>query len=185
MAKKGINGRAKGAKFELETAKGISAWWGTKFHRTPGSGGLHWKSDNRVTGDITPGSDAVEDFPFSVECKKVEDWNFEQIIKGVGEVRDWWSQCHADALTVDKVPLLIFTKNRSPSYYMMPYRSWTDVGLPVRRVFITSVLRDNAKKEDLVAIGHFEDLTAVSKETIVDKLKNGKGSVKNGRKKSS
>lgn len=183
--KKGINGREKGAKFERTTAKDVSEWWDGDFHRTPGSGGLHWKKDNRVTGDITPGEKESKTFPFSIECKKVEDWNFEQIIKGVGIVPDWWSQCVRDAESVGKIPLLIFTKNRSPVFYMMPMKDWRTIGVPFHNVFLASIKRNvgMAYKRDRVAIGHFDDLMAIPKETIIKNLKNGKGSVKNGGKK--
>ena len=80
MAKKGINGKAKGSGFELRVAKILSKWSGEEFNRVPQSGGLRWKSDNNVTGDIVPPFDMK--CPVSFECKKVEiDWDFNTLLE--------------------------------------------------------------------------------------------------------
>jgi hypothetical protein len=112
-----INSKAKGSEFERKVAKLLSKWWKEQFHRTPMSGGLHWKEDNRVAGDIVTPPNSV--YPFTTECKKREEWEFEQIIKGTGEVEKWWTQAITDGERVGLKPLLIFSKNFAPSYLMM------------------------------------------------------------------
>jgi len=112
-----INSKNKGNEFELKVAKLLGKWWDETFRRTPGSGGLGWRSDNRVTGDIVTPEGSL--FPFSVEAKKHEKWDFSQFIKGTGEVDSWWDQCVRDSVTVDKEPLLVFSKNFAPTYFMI------------------------------------------------------------------
>jgi hypothetical protein len=115
--KKRINSKAKGNEFELKTAKVLSKWWGEDFHRTPQSGGLHWKKDNRISGDIVTPPDSV--FPFNIECKKREEWTFEQLLKGTGDLEKYWKQCLDDADSTDMKPMLIFSKNFAPNYLMI------------------------------------------------------------------
>lgn len=118
MAKsKGINSKAKGSEYERKIAKQLSAWWGEQFQRTPMSGGLHWKNDNRVAGDIVTPPDSV--YPWTTECKKREGWELEQVLKGTGDVEKWWNQSVADGQRVNLRPLLVFSKNFAPSYVMM------------------------------------------------------------------
>ena len=64
--KKKVNGKAKGGVYERKIAKLMTEWTGVKFERVPASGGLHWKKDNRVYGDIVCNDPT---FPFVVECK--------------------------------------------------------------------------------------------------------------------
>lgn len=122
--KKKINSKAKGSSYELKIAKILSAWWDEEFHRTPMSGGLHWKSDNRVVGDIVTPPDSL--FPFVVECKKREEFTFEQILKGTGDVEKWWKQCTGDCKRSGGLkPMLIFSKNFAPNYLMIDYTDFS------------------------------------------------------------
>lgn len=149
-------------------AKLLTIWWGAEFHSTPASGGLHWRKDARVAGDIVAPSEGGEDYPFSNECKKVEGWNFEQLIKGTGEVTDWWSQCIRDAKEVSKIPLLTFSKNRSPIYFMMPSDSWAKLGMEPKNYFITTFRLDGVEQH--VTVGMFDDLLAIPKDQVVKYL---------------
>lgn len=110
-----VNGKKKGSNFERKVARLLTQWCGVEFHRTPGSGSLHWGKDTRVRGDIVPPIDFY--FPFSVEVKKHEGWSIEQILNYKGEFFSWWGQCVHDALETNKTPLLVFSKNRSPIYF--------------------------------------------------------------------
>lgn len=109
--KKGLkNPRAKGSEFERDIAKLLSSWSGRGFERVPLSGGLRWKEDNNVTGDIVPPMEL--DFPVSIECKKVEeDWDFDRLLEGTSGIWKWWNQCCGDCDRVNKQPWLIFCKN--------------------------------------------------------------------------
>lgn len=169
--KKRVNGRNKGASFERKIAKQIGEWFECEAHRTPQSGGLRWAEDNRVSGDIVVSLNVP--FPFNIECKKHEGWDFEQLIKGTGEVTDWWLQCITDAREIKKVPLLTFSKNYSPIYYMIYQKDWEKLPLPNRNYFVTTFETEdeNGKVEEHhVAIGMFDDLVSIPKDKVVKSL---------------
>lgn len=111
--KKKKNGNRKGGDFERKIAKLMTEWTGVKFERVPASGGLHWKNDNRVYGDIVCNDPT---FPFVVECKNRQSWNMDALIKGSKEVEKWWAQVNKDAAATGLQPLLIFTRNQQPDY---------------------------------------------------------------------
>lgn len=124
-----VNSKQKGSNFERLVSKQLSAWYGEDFHRTPGSGNLHsWGSDVRVRSDIVPPPDST--FPFSVECKKHEGWNLDQIVNSKGDFFNWWAQCSRDADEVKKIPLLLFSKNRSPLYFAMRETEYFKIPFP-------------------------------------------------------
>lgn len=113
-----INSRDKGSKFERVIAKMFTEVYGVEFHRTPLSGGLHWKNDNNISGDIVPPANI--NFKYSIECKNVEEsWDFDKIIEGTSKIWDWWSQAVRDAKDYKKIPVLIFKKNRKEPYVMI------------------------------------------------------------------
>ena len=109
----------KGSGYELKIAKYMSAWWGGNFSRVPASGGLHWKGDQRVAGDIIP--PIGMDFPFVIECKKREEWSIEHILLDIGQPKEWWKQVVEDGRRVNRTPLLIFSRNRAKDFVMIPY----------------------------------------------------------------
>ncbi|UXR28888.1 hypothetical protein [Bacillus paranthracis] len=167
--KKRKNSRAKGSTFERKVAKELTAWWGEEFHRVPASGGLRWGEDNRVVGDIV--APEGSDFPFTIECKKREGWNFEQLIKGTGEVTSWWLQAVTDRERLNDVtkhPLLVFSKNRSPEFYMMEYSLWKKFPTLEKNYFITSFTINNVLHR--VVVGFFDELLNVPKQTILDNI---------------
>jgi hypothetical protein len=125
-----LNSRAKGATFELDVSKELSIWWGTKLRRTPLSGG--WSKDN-VTGDIAASEPY---FPFSVECKSTESWEFFQLLKSPdkAELAEHWKQCVNDSqgrsftspglLKKPLIPLLTFKRNFHPMYCGIRVQDW-------------------------------------------------------------
>ena len=115
--KKGINSKQKGSEYERKIAKLLGTWFKEEFHRVPQSGGLHWGDDTRVAGDITTHIDSK--FPFTVECKKREGWDLEQLLKGTGDLESWWAQAVNDSNRVGLLPMLVFSKNFSPNYLMI------------------------------------------------------------------
>lgn len=128
MAKQGSGARNKGSKFERDTAKYLSEWWGYEFHRTPGSGSLHWSSSNNVAGDIVTPLEA--NFPYVVECKDHNDeWTLESVVLNQRNIKHWWNQVVDDALSVGRVPMLIFKRNRSSTFIMLPYNERLDAEL--------------------------------------------------------
>ena len=163
MTKKKVNGRAKGNRGQNQVAKLLAPWWGSEFASTPLSGGFatkQFRDDWNAAGDVvTPDSD----FPFCVEVKLQEGWDFAQILKSEKcDPWKWWEQCVGET-PVRKIPLLVFRKNRQPWYYMMyveDWAGWEDAIVRVPgRTFCTPVppgdpLTDNIR---YVIIGLFED----------------------------
>ena len=112
--------KTKGAGYELKIAKFLTSWWGGNFSRVPASGGLHWGTDQRVAGDIVPPPEA--DFPFVIECKKREEWTMDHVVLDIGEPRKWWEQVVSDSRRTKQTPILIFARNRSKNFVMIPYQ---------------------------------------------------------------
>lgn len=118
-----VNSKAKGDTYERRIAKKLTEWTGLKFERVPASGGLHWREDNRVYGDIVTND---PDFPFVIECKCREEWNMDSLINGSKKVEKWWQQVTADAEATGKQPMVIFSRNRQPDYIMMRLEDYDD-----------------------------------------------------------
>ncbi len=118
MASRGKGSKQKGSGYERRIAKILGEWWGEPFRRTPNSGGWDKQVDDgsvMATGDIIPPHGSA--WPFSVECKNQEGWTLEAIMSGrCVRFLKWWEQCRKDARTVEKLPLLIFTRNRQPDF---------------------------------------------------------------------
>jgi len=115
----GINSRDKGARGEGQVCALLKTWWGSDFARTPSSGGFKTKKfreDWNAEGDIvTPD----ETFPFSVEVKWQEEWTLNQLLTAPNnKIWDWWEQAKRETAS-DKLPLLVFKKNRHPWFVMM------------------------------------------------------------------
>jgi len=167
---KRINSKAKGSEFELKTAKILGSWWGEELHRTPMSGGLHWKKDNRVAGDIVTPPDSI--FPFSVECKKREGWLFDQLLKGTGEIEEWWLQCIRDADSVDMRPFLIFAKNFTSPYLMISACDFISIlKYKNNRLSINYFFIDIKDKPSRIILVLSDFLESVSKEDIIGAFK--------------
>lgn len=184
--KKGINGPNKGKGFEREIAKILSDWTlgEYKFERVPQSGGLRWKEENNVIGDIVPPAEIK--FPVAVECKKHEvDWGFDRILKGVSEIWGWWKQVNDDCKRSKYVrhPWLIFTKNFRGKYialhndYFLALQSY----IPGLSSVEYTVIRKKAESgkgykslvilslEDFLSIVKLSDILNINLERIWDK----------------
>lgn len=141
--------RNKGQRGERKVAEIISDWWGADFTRTPSSGGFRTKEfreEWNAEGDlVTPD----EDFPFSVECKWQEGWTFDEMLTAPRcKPWLWWEQT-LDQTTVNKMPLLIFKRNRKPWFFMTMF-------IPV--CLVTKCTRMVDSKGNFVYIGILDDL---------------------------
>jgi len=116
MAKQGRGARNKGSNFERKIADMLSRKiYGEKgkFHRVPMSGGLHWSGNARSCGDIICDNDK---FPFVIECKNQEAWDFMQLFNQKGTLWNFIQQSMEESVEADKPWLLVFKKNHSPIY---------------------------------------------------------------------
>lgn len=118
--KVGAKNKRNGNKLEAATAKQFSTWYQDEFHRSPGSGSLHWRSIN-VSADVLPPNDM--DFPFIIECKSSNgtNWNLENFMQSNQHFPEWQAQAVREAITVKKVPLLVFKRNYVKSFVSFPY----------------------------------------------------------------
>lgn len=117
-SKAGKKAKRKGSSYERTLCKTFSELWGSKFFRTPMSGGSQLKHDYNLAGDISTPDEA---FPYHVEAKNQEALqSFHNIFTSAKcPVWKWWTQCTTECPS-GKVPLLVFTKNYMPSFVMAP-----------------------------------------------------------------
>ena len=116
--KAGRKAKRKGSTYERTLCKAFASLWGSKFFRTPMSGGSQLKYDYNLAGDV---STPDETFPYHVEAKNQEALkSFHNIfVSPKCPVWKWWNQATTECPD-DKVPLVIFTRNYMPSFVMMP-----------------------------------------------------------------
>jgi len=151
-----VNSRSKGARAERLLAQKFSAWWGSDFTRTPSSGGFSTKKfrdDWNAAGDlVTPD----ETFPFCVESKHAEGWHLEQVLTSPKcAIIKWWEQTVGET-PKGKIPLLVFTRNRQPHFYMLPVDRWLPRTKNKGVVLVVSGVR--------VRLGLLDDLVATTPE---------------------
>lgn len=152
--KKGVNGRRKGANYELKIAKLFGEAFGMEFRRTPLSGG--WAKGNPgVSGDLVcmdldPGA-----FPWHIECKRQEGWKLESIFTDKKEwLNTWWKQA-SDECPKGKRPVLVFGRNRVPDLAMCKYY---DIGTPAGTYIKTFVGPRSSQSVIIMALHDFLDL---------------------------
>lgn len=110
----------KGKEYEREIAKTLSAWAGIELVRTPDG------APEAIYGDIWP-KNTSEQFALSVECKRGEDWTFDQIMAGCGLFYSWAEQAYQQAYTASRslhrpfMPALIFRRSWQPSMIALGY----------------------------------------------------------------
>ena len=166
-----VNSKKKGDTFERKVASILGEWWGYKFSRTPQSGGAHWLSDNNAVGDIV--SPPQANFPLVIECKHRENWTIENIMLNNKEPHTWWQQVINDSNRVQKVPCLIFTRNRANTFVALPYKEeiyeeLKEQDVPLMRTnFITENLKKDTFYYDIFIIT-IDTLTSFSKSYITN-----------------
>lgn len=128
------NPKTKGNDFERQVAKIFTDWAGVKFMRTPASGAIHNFKDKRVVSDIVPPL-SIGNFPFSIECKKVEcSWEFSTILEGTSQtIEKHWKQCVDDASREGLIPLLVFSKNFRSIYGIMRKVDFSETKVDLNR----------------------------------------------------
>lgn len=151
--KKRVNSRSKGHRQERVLVKKLEKWWGSPFFRTPGSGAFATRgfigANLSFAGDITT---TDKSFPFLVESKNEEGWEFEQLLTAdKNKMRKWWKQTCAEC-PYGSVPLLVFTRNHKPEFYMMPEDAYMAVEPELGNVLL--VRTDSC----LAVLGVFEEL---------------------------
>jgi Holliday junction resolvase len=128
-----INSKQKGSKNERRIAKLFEVWTGYAFARTPQSGGLQWKANQSIVGDLVCTDEShARQFLFTVEAKSYREINFEHLISSNTRVKllEFWDQAKRDSEKVDKIPLLFVRYNqmeRDLHYLFMPTKFFTQI----------------------------------------------------------
>jgi Holliday junction resolvase len=121
-----INSKRKGSKNERKVSSLYQTWTGFNFARTPASGGLRWKANQSIVGDIVCTDEShAHRFPFTIEAKSYREINFEHLISSNERVKilQFWDQAVGDAQRVDKIPILMVRYNqmeRDLHYLFLP-----------------------------------------------------------------
>jgi len=121
----GKKAKNKGSTFERRIGKSLGDFWGSKFFRTPMSGGSSLKHDYDLAGDL---STPDETWPFHVECKNQEALGkfFTIFTSEKCPVWKWWDQT-TDECPKNQIPMLIFTKNYFPVFCMVKASFWLSI----------------------------------------------------------
>lgn len=107
----GINSKAKGDANEVEACKFMKKWTKEDFSRVPRSGGMRWKNNSSVCGDIVCQNEDFK-FIFSVETKHLKKILLTgQMSADRSAVLTIWEQCKEDAIRANKHPLLLLRIN--------------------------------------------------------------------------
>ena len=115
----GVKARRKGATFERKVANTFSKWLGIGCRRTPMSGayGEEWNLGGDLMFD--------RPVPWFVELKRREGWRLESFFNdncGSALAFKWATKAKEEAYASGKVPLVIFSKNYTTSFVMVPER---------------------------------------------------------------
>lgn len=116
--------REKGKRFERKVVKilnkHLSEDLQEEFHRVPASGGYHHLKSANMYGDIFTD---YQEWPFIIECKHREAWNFNQLMSNsCKEFDNWCEQVKNDCQRFleehnqTKIPIIFFTRNQAPTY---------------------------------------------------------------------
>lgn len=118
--KKSINSKQKGMKNERAAAKWMQKWTGHPFTRVPSSGGMHWKDNSTVCGDIVCKEEGVN-IPFSVETKHLDKIHIRKKLRANSAIHTIWEQAVTDADRGNKLPLALLRENNMPAgeYYVV------------------------------------------------------------------
>jgi hypothetical protein len=143
--------RSKGTSFELTVAKQIAKDLGgfdqqRYLPRAPESGArIQWK------GDIVATDKLASIWPFLIECKKQEGWDFEGLMKRDNKsiIKEWYTKaCEQAKDSYNKIPLLIFARNYQPWFIAFPTTLFTQRMLSANISYLTfkAVLSDETRQ---------------------------------------
>lgn len=119
------NGRAKGARGELEVAAIVTDWWerlepGCRFKRTPGSGGWATPDVRKEFGTAGDLVTTAKRFPWSVEVKWRQNWTWKELLAGRrSPVWSWWGQALAQGEESGLEPMLWMRHTGEPWWMLL------------------------------------------------------------------
>jgi len=186
-----VNGKAKGSNFERKVAKYLTSWLKEhnidgEFTRVPASGGLRWKKNETVIGDITLSSPTHETL-CTFECKNQEKFSLWKLFgyhaikkpkNSPSTLQEFWYQACSDAnRTESKFPTLVMTKNHRPVLIIIPIdtnavlankEALYDIGTRKKFYFHKSVKLDRYYT-DVLIVPFIKFLEIVEPELLLEK----------------
>ena len=108
----GRKSRNKGANFERAIAKRLREWlgedWTVKRNPTDRQNGVAGAGEFELVGPFP--------FPFAIECKAHESFDYSQLFRRplTGPLSGFWSQAMSQAQSCGKRPLLLLKRNNGP-----------------------------------------------------------------------
>jgi hypothetical protein len=108
----GIKSKRKGNRFERRCAALLAEFTGEPFRRIPSSGAFNKFGGVKVAEYVFSG-DTICDragLQFSIEAKNQKAFSFVALLKdpNKAEFSKWWRQCVEDAVSVKRLPMLMF-----------------------------------------------------------------------------
>lgn len=164
-----INSRKKGARNERKITNLFKNWTGYDFARTPASGGLRWKHNQSIVGDLICTDERhAPKFPFTIEAKSYKDINFEHLISHNSKIKilEFWAQAQRDSERVHKIPMLLMRYNdmeRDLHFLCIPWKFFDIIKKEIS--FNYGYLKYMGLEEAFVILSS-KDLFATDYETI-------------------
>lgn len=160
--KKGINSKQKGMKNERAAAKWMEKWTSHPFTRVPSSGGMHWKDNDSVCGDIVC-KDQKVNMPFSVETKHLKNIHISSKLRANSAIHTIWGQAVADADRGNKIPFALLREDgmsKSDYYVVFPNEIGIAIGIEfgIMPVAMTRNLIRIFKSDDILRYVAYKDL---------------------------
>jgi hypothetical protein len=153
----GKKSKDKGNRGERLVRKALEDWWGGEFTKTPGSGAFatNNKQFESMAGDVTT---ADESFPFCVESKNAEGWLIEELVYKPSSLLHEWINQTVDQAPAGQIPLLLFTRNYKPLFYLHHIKDMPWSVLP-RNIFVYH----GSSKDKVYVIGLWNEFTETYK----------------------
>lgn len=108
----GIKSKRKGNRYERRCASLLAEFTGESFRRIPSSGAFNKFGGTKVAEHVFSGDTICdrEGFCFSVEAKNQKAFSFVALLRDPRKAKftEWWQQCVDDAVSVNKLPMLMF-----------------------------------------------------------------------------
>jgi len=130
--KKRINSKRKGSAAELELAKILTKRFGMPFARVGVSSGARPKQvklDGKATEVFTGDMIVPENFRFSIECKSVN--RNVDFFERSALLDKFLEQATQDAVSIGKLPMLCWKRNRKGWLTVVPVPAFTRSELPL------------------------------------------------------
>ncbi len=166
-----IDGRNKGGRYMLALCRVLSSWLCPQqvTAKTPAYAlpvrvrpTIQSPPDGwRYAGDLIV-SPSAQPFRSNIEAKNQEGWSMDGMFDASSwPPWMWWEQCCAQAAKAKEKPLLIFTRNRRPSYVMLHLADADALDIKPLAGQLAAVERSGLHPKEMVVVCLLADLVRV------------------------